>query len=51
VARDAGHRTADYRLANRIPGPVQWALKPLPPALASRILLSAIAKHAFELRW
>jgi divinyl protochlorophyllide a 8-vinyl-reductase len=47
VARDAGRRTADYLLANRIPRPVQWSLKHLPPALASRILLSAIGKHAW----
>ncbi len=47
VARDAGLRTADYLLAHRIPRPVQWLLKCLPPAAASRVLLAAIRKHAW----
>jgi divinyl protochlorophyllide a 8-vinyl-reductase len=47
VAADAGRRTADYLLAHRIPRPVQWILKRLPPALAARVLLGAIGKHAW----
>jgi divinyl protochlorophyllide a 8-vinyl-reductase len=47
VARDAGLRTGDYLLGHRIPRPVQRLLKALPPALASRVLLSAIRKHAW----
>ena len=47
VSRDAGLRTAEYLLAHRIPRPVQALLKALPPALASRLLLSAIGKHAW----
>ena len=44
---EAGERTGDYILANRIPKPVQGVLKILPPALASRLLLRAIARHAW----
>ena len=47
VSFDAGLRTGDYLLANRIPGPVQALLRILPAALASRVLLSAIARHAW----
>jgi divinyl protochlorophyllide a 8-vinyl-reductase len=47
VARDAGHRTADYLLAHRIPKPVQALLKMLPAPLAARVLLSAIGRHAW----
>jgi len=47
VARDAGLRTGDYLLGHRIPRPVQWLLKLLPPTLASRVLLSAIHNHAW----
>lgn len=47
VAFEAGVRTGDYLLANRIPKPVQALLKILPAALASRVLLSAIARHAW----
>lgn len=47
VARSAGMRTADYLLANRIPRPVQWLLKRLPAALAARVLLQAIGRHAW----
>jgi divinyl protochlorophyllide a 8-vinyl-reductase len=47
VAADAGRRTGDYLLANRIPKPVQWVLKRTPPAFAARVLLSAIGKHAW----
>jgi divinyl protochlorophyllide a 8-vinyl-reductase len=47
VARAAGTRTADYLLAHRIPRPVQWLLKLLPPAAAAAVLLSAIRRHAW----
>ncbi len=47
IAFEAGLRTGDYLLANRIPKPVQAVLKILHPALASRILLGAIKQHAW----
>lgn len=47
VAREAGLRTGDYLLANRIPRPAQFILRLLPPALASRVLLRAIGGHAW----
>lgn len=43
----AGVRTADYLLAHRIPRPVQVLLKVLPAPLSSRLLLSAIGRHAW----
>lgn len=47
VMLDAGRRTGDYLLANRIPSLVQRVLRVLPAALASRILLVAIGKNAW----
>jgi divinyl protochlorophyllide a 8-vinyl-reductase len=47
VAREAGARTADYLLANRIPAIVQHLLRWLPATLASRALLAAITRHAW----
>jgi divinyl protochlorophyllide a 8-vinyl-reductase len=47
IAQDAGRRTGDYLLANRIPAAVQWVLKRLPDKLAARLLCQAIAKHAW----
>jgi divinyl protochlorophyllide a 8-vinyl-reductase len=47
VSRSAGLKTADYLLATRIPKPVQWLLRKLPAALASRVLLAAIKRHAW----
>ncbi len=47
VAFEAGLRTGDYLLANRIPKPVQAVLKILPPSLASRILLGAIKQNSW----
>lgn len=47
VARRAGERTADYLLAHRIPQPVQLLLRHLPAALAARVLLAAISRHAW----
>jgi divinyl protochlorophyllide a 8-vinyl-reductase len=47
VARDAGTATARYLLANRIPRPMQKALKLLPARAALEVLLRAIARHAW----
>jgi divinyl protochlorophyllide a 8-vinyl-reductase len=47
VAREAGERTADYVLAHRIPAPVRQLLRALPAPLAARLLLRAIARHAW----
>jgi divinyl protochlorophyllide a 8-vinyl-reductase len=47
VSRDAGLRTGDYLLANRIPKPAQFLLRMLPPRPASSILLGAVGKHAW----
>jgi divinyl protochlorophyllide a 8-vinyl-reductase len=47
VARDAGVRTGDYLLAHRIPRPVQLLLFFLPPRLAARVLMGAIARHSW----
>ena len=47
LADDAGRRTADYILANRIPRAAQFVLKLSPPLLAARLLLAAITKHAW----
>jgi divinyl protochlorophyllide a 8-vinyl-reductase len=47
IAREAGRLTAEYLLAHRIPRPVQWLLRALPAGLAARLLLLAIARHAW----
>jgi divinyl protochlorophyllide a 8-vinyl-reductase len=47
VSHDAGLRTGDYLLANRIPRPVQRLLVILPARLASRVLISAIRRNAW----
>ena len=47
VSTEAGTTTAEYLLAHRIPRPVQALLKRLPAALAARVLLSAISRHAW----
>jgi divinyl protochlorophyllide a 8-vinyl-reductase len=47
IAAEAGRRTADYLLANRIPRPAQWAMKLLPARRAASILLSAMAANAW----
>lgn len=47
VATEAGRRTADYLLANRIPRPVQWLLRALPARLAAPLLLRAISRNAW----
>lgn len=47
IAREAGARTAAYIAANRIPALAKWVLRVLPAPLASRLLVRAIAKHAW----
>jgi divinyl protochlorophyllide a 8-vinyl-reductase len=47
ASREAGRLTALYLLGNRIPRPLQFALKLLPPSFAARILTGAIARHAW----
>lgn len=47
LAREAGTLTARYLLAHRIPRPVQALLRVLPAPLAARVLLRAIAGHAW----
>jgi divinyl protochlorophyllide a 8-vinyl-reductase len=47
VSREAGVATAEYLLAHRIPKPVQRLLRALPAALACRVLLVAIRRHAW----
>ena len=47
LARAAGMATGDYLLAHRIPPPARAVLPRLPAAWASRLLLAAIARHAW----
>jgi divinyl protochlorophyllide a 8-vinyl-reductase len=47
IMHDAGIGTAEYLLANRIPGFAKALLKFLPPSLAARLLLLAIGRHAW----
>jgi divinyl protochlorophyllide a 8-vinyl-reductase len=47
ISLAAGARTGDYLLAHRIPPLAQRLLRVLPPALASRALLAAIARNAW----
>lgn len=47
IAEEAGSRTADYIIANRIPGPAVWLLRHLPARLAAPLLMAAIRKHAW----
>ncbi len=47
VAAEAGRRTADYLLANRIPALAQKVLRLCPRWLAARLLLRAIAANAW----
>lgn len=44
---EAGERTAEYLLSNRIPRGAQWLLRRLPPAWSARMLLRAIRAHAW----
>ena len=47
VARTAGTLTGDYLLAHRIPAAAQAVLGRLPAALAERVLLAAVGRHAW----
>jgi len=47
LLRDAGRRTADYLLANRIPRIVQPLIRALPPRLGLAVLLAAVSRHAW----
>lgn len=44
---DAGLRTGDYLLANRIPKFAQVVLRFLPASIAARVLAQAIGKHSW----
>jgi divinyl protochlorophyllide a 8-vinyl-reductase len=47
VLARSGSLTADYLIANRIPQPFQWLVHRLPRDLGLRLLLGAIASHAW----
>ncbi len=47
VAVEAGRRTADYVIANRIPAAARLALRLAPRALGARLLLRAIERNAW----
>jgi divinyl protochlorophyllide a 8-vinyl-reductase len=47
ILKDAGLRTGDYILANRIPKFAQVILKLLPAPLAARMLVKAITAHSW----
>ena len=47
IAEEAGARTADYIIANRIPRAAVWLLRHLPAMLAAPLLMAAIRKHAW----
>jgi divinyl protochlorophyllide a 8-vinyl-reductase len=47
ISRRAGRLTGDYLLENRIPVLAQRLLKRLPRKLAARLLVGAIARHAW----
>ena len=47
VAAEAGRRTADYVIANRIPAVAQWLLRHAPRQLGARLLMTAILKNAW----
>ena len=47
IAREAGHGTADYIIANRIPRIAATILRWLPARLAAPLLMKAIARHAW----
>ena len=50
VAAEAGKRTADYILANRIPGPAQTLLKSLPPTFSGTAADGRHRKKRLDLR-
>lgn len=47
IAREAGADTAEYLLAHRIPRAAQALLRRLPARWALRLLLAAVARHAW----
>lgn len=47
IAEEAGARTADYIIANRIPHAVRWLLRRLPARFAAPLLMASIRKHAW----
>jgi divinyl protochlorophyllide a 8-vinyl-reductase len=47
LSRAAGLATGDYILANRIPAPARVLIRALPAPLGARLLVTAIAKHAW----
>ncbi|MEM8796035.1 MAG: bacteriochlorophyll 4-vinyl reductase [Pseudomonadota bacterium] len=47
IARDAGRRTADYVIANRIPAIARTTMSVLPTGLSARMLLKAIHRNAW----
>jgi divinyl protochlorophyllide a 8-vinyl-reductase len=47
VLAEAGHRTGHYILENRFPPAARKILPKLPAGLSSRLLVSAIARHAW----
>ncbi|MEM8797698.1 MAG: bacteriochlorophyll 4-vinyl reductase, partial [Pseudomonadota bacterium] len=47
IARDAGKRTADYVIANRIPAIAKTTMVVLPTSLSARMLLKAIHRNAW----
>jgi divinyl protochlorophyllide a 8-vinyl-reductase len=47
VLREAGLRTADYLMANRIPRPAQWVMKALPARAGLSLLLKAMRANAW----
>lgn len=46
-AGEAGMRTGDYILANRIPAPARMLLRLMPAPIAARLLVEAISAHAW----
>ncbi|MEM6538705.1 MAG: bacteriochlorophyll 4-vinyl reductase [Pseudomonadota bacterium] len=47
IATSAGVRTADYVIANRMPGPVKVLLRLLPKEVARRMLAKSVTDHAW----
>jgi divinyl protochlorophyllide a 8-vinyl-reductase len=47
MLHEAGERTADYLLANRIPRPAQWIMRAAPRRVGLALLLKAMQAHAW----
>jgi divinyl protochlorophyllide a 8-vinyl-reductase len=47
VLREAGERTAEYLLANRIPRVAQWVMRALPRRMGLSVLLRAMSANAW----